>query len=539
MSRLRNQGDYCTQRQTFRWEIPSDFNIYKATVGHPEHAHRRALRHIDTDGKKTDYTFSECDLAARKLAQYFDSIGLPQGARVGIFLSQCPETIITHMACYLSRRIAMPLFCLFRHEALHYRLENAEAQCIVCDKEGLEIIRQLKPSLPSLKHVLCVDDDATSVDLFSDVIRPFDGDRTCDPSGPDDPAVMIYTSGTTGAPKGALHGHRVLLGHMPCVDMTFECPTPDDNLFWTPADWSWIGGLFDVLMPSLLVGSGIVSYRFKKFDPLLAFDLMAQESVRNVFLPPTALKLMRSAHPKGRRQDISLRTAMSGGEALSGELLDWGREVLGVSINELYGQTECNLVLGNSGLLFPQKQGSIGKPVPGHDVVLLDDHGEIIEADYQTGQIAVAAPDPVMMLGYWNNEVATAEKYHGDYLLTGDFGYRDEEGYYFFDGRRDDLISVAGYRIGPTEIEDCIVSHPDVAMVAVIGVPDEVKGQVIKAFVVPRGGRQPDFEFVEELKGQVRNRLAAHEVPKFIEFVDALPLTATGKIIRAELRNRL
>ena len=350
-----------------------------------------------------------------------------------------------------------------------------------------------------------------------------------------DPALIIYTSGTTGPPKGALHAHRTLLGHLPGVEFPHNFFPKQDDFFWTPADWAWIGGLIDVLLPSWHHGIPVLAYRGRKFDPEFAFDLMDRHGIRNAFLPPTALKLMRQVKDARNRFGHRLRSVGSGGETLGRELLDWGKEALGLTINEFYGQTEANLVVGNCAEIMAVRPGAMGKTIPGHVVDIVNDKGEVLPTG-TTGNVAIKRPDPVMFIGYWNNAKATKDKFIGDWSLTGDMGYKDEDNYLWFVGRQDDVITSAGYRIGPGEIEDCLIKHKAISMAAVVGKPDKMRTEIVKAFIV----LQPDIKASESLKADiqdfVRNRLAAHEYPREIAFVDALPMTATGKIIRMKLR---
>jgi acetyl-CoA synthetase len=307
-------------------------------------------------------------------------------------------------------------------------------------------------------------------------------------------------------------------------------------VFWTPADWAWIGGLFDVLLPAWHHGVPVVARRSAKFDPEAACALMARQGVRNVFLPPTALKLMRQDLPSNAAA-VRLRSIGSGGETLGAELLEWGRATFDVTINEFYGQTECNLVVSNNADLMPVRPGSMGRAVPGHNVAVIDSRGNVL-ADGETGEIAVRRPDPVMFLGYWNQPEATREKFALDWLRTGDVGRRDGDGYFWYQGRSDDVITSAGYRIGPAEIEDCLLRHPAVAMAAAIGVPDQLRTEIVKACIVLKPGVAGSDALAREIQDHVRTRLAAHEYPRLVEFLDALPLTATGKVMRRELRAR-
>jgi len=353
----------------------------------------------------------------------------------------------------------------------------------------------------------------------------------------DDPALMIYTSGTTGAPKGALHGHRVVLGHVPGVQFAHEfLPRPDD-LAWTPADWAWAGGLLNILLPCLTLGVPVMAARFEHFDPEFTWDLIARHRVRNAFVPPTAMKLLRTAGSPRGRHAIDLRTIASAGEALGRETYEWAKAELGMTINEFYGQTECNLVLGSCAAIGVTRSGAIGKATPGHRVAVIDEDGRPVGPG-DTGQIAVGRPDPVMFLGYWNQPEATAAKFLGDWMITGDQGLVDEDGYVFFVGRDDDLITSSGYRIGPAEIEDCLAGHPAVALAAVVGKPDRLRTEIVKAHVKLVPGQVASEDLAADIRAYVRHRLSAHEYPREIEFVTEIPLTTSGKVIRRFFRER-
>jgi acetyl-CoA synthetase len=327
----------------------------------------------------------------------------------------------------------------------------------------------------------------------------------------------------------------VLLGHLPGVEMPHEfLPQPGDRL-WTPADWAWAGGLLNVLLPGLHHGVPVVARKTEKFDPEEAFRLMADHQVRNTFVPPTALRMLRTVpNPRGRFA-LALRTIASGGETLGAETFAWGREALGLTINEFYGQTECNLVLSSCAAIGVAKPGAIGKPVPGHKVAVIRDDGSPCEPG-ELGQIAVARPDPVMFLSYWNKPGATEAKFIGDWMTTGDQGLLDADGYVRFVGRDDDVITSAGYRIGPGEIEDCLIRHPAVALAAAVGKPDPVRTEIVKAFIVLKEGYSASDTLASDIQGFVRGRLSAHEYPREISFRSNLPLTTTGKVIRRLLR---
>ena len=534
---LPEAHSYDELRAKFRWAIPERFNIGVDVCDKWARDERTALIHKTRDGKVQRYSFKRLRGLSNRLANVLAANGVGRGDRIGILLPQAPETAVAHIATYKLGAIAVPLFTLFGPEALHYRLENAGASTLITDAAGLEKLSGLRDQLPDLRLILSIDGPAGGAEDFHGLLDRAKDDFAAVETRAEDPALIIYTSGTTGPPKGALHAHRVLLGHLPGVEMPQDLfPRPGD-LFWTPADWAWIGGLLDVLLPAWHHGVPVLSHRFAKFDPEQAFQLMADFGVRNVFMPPTALKMMRHVPRPRDRWPVALRSIGSGGETLGAELLDWGQETFGVSINEFYGQTECNLVVANCAALMPVYPGAMGRPVPGHDVAIVDDDGRLRAAG-ESGTVAIRRPDPVMFLEYWRNPEATARKFAGDWLLTGDQGVLDERGYLRFVGRDDDVITSAGYRIGPGEIEDCLIKHPAVAMAAAIGVPDPLRTERVKAFVVLKEGHAGTDGLAEEIRAFVKSRLAAHEYPRDVAFVPALPLTATGKVMRRTLRDQ-
>jgi acetyl-CoA synthetase len=536
---VTDRGTYETLRETFRWEIPERYNIAVDTVD--RHAAARptdlALIFEDEAGATSRYTFEDVRRASNRLANVLVGSGHERGDRVAILLPQTPETAIAHIAAYRAGFIAVPLFVLFGPDAIEYRLADSGATAVITDLADWPKVAEVRDRLPNLRTIIVVGGKGVDATLDFDNVTSGAADAfpTVDTLA-EDPAIIIYTSGTTGPPKGALHAHRFLLGHMPGVLLPQEFPPQPDDLFWTPADWAWIGGLYDVLFPAWHWGIPVLAHRARRFDPQGALDLMARHRVTNVFLPPTALKLIRNsgARPAG---DMSLRAIASGGETLGAELLDWGRRTLGVTINEFYGQTECNLVISNAASVMAIRPGSMGRPVPGHDVAVIDEAGQVLPAG-EVGEIAVSRPDPVMFLGYWGRPEATEAKFSGDWMRTGDRASIDTDGYIWYQARNDDVITSAGYRIGPGEIEDCLLRHPAVGMVAAVGIPDPDRTEVVKAFVVLAAGVTASDALTTELQGYVRERLAAHEYPRSIEYVSELPLTATGKVMRRVLRDR-
>ena len=536
---LPDARDYPALYRLFRWNIPEYYNIGvdccdRWAAAEPD---RLAILHVHVDGREEAVSFGRLRERSNRLANVLRAHNIGRGDRVAIMLPQMPEVAVAHFAIYKLGAVALPVAVLFGPDALSYRLQNSGAKGLITNAQGVAKLNTIRDQTPDLSCVLSIDDRTDGATTLTEMLARASADFTPVDTGPDDPALMIYTSGTTGQPKGALHGHRVLLGHLPGVEMPhYPFPQANDR-YWTPADWAWAGGLLDVLLPSLHHGVAVVARRIEKFDPEDAFALMQKAQVRNAFIPPTALRMMRAApNPRGR-YDLKLRTIASGGESLGVEALEWGKEAFGLTINEFYGQTECNLVLSSCSALGVLKPGAIGKPVPGHAVAVIGRDGEVLKPG-AIGQIAVKRPDPVMFLEYWGRPEATRDKFIGDWMTTGDQGVMDEEGYFSFVGRDDDVITSAGFRIGPGEIEDCLLKHPAVALAAVVGKADPIRTEIVKAFIVLKAGREPSDALAAEIQGFVRTRLSAHEYPREVAFIEAMPMTTTGKVIRRLLRER-
>ena len=528
--------DYDSQYQRFAWDMDPGFNIGRAVSDDwaAREPDRVCLEHFSPDGNHERLTYADLARRSNAFARALAALGVARGDRIALMLPQGFSTAIAHVAIYKLGAIAVPLALLFGIEALEHRLGASGAKVLVTTAEGRDKVAAMASRLTELAHVVVAGGADSAFDrlVASHSNAPLEIE-----TGLEDPALMIFTSGTTGPPKGALHAHRVLIGHIPGVQTHHEfLPQPGDRL-WTPADWAWAGGLLNVLLPGLLLGVPVVSSPAQKFDPELAFRIIAEMDVRNAFIPPTALRIMRAVEAPRSRYDLKLRTVGSGGESLGRETYDWARQELGLTINEFYGQTECNLVLSSCAAKGVSRGGAIGKPVAGHVVGVIDEAGNEVGPGV-TGQIAVKRPDPVMFLGYWENKAATKAKFIGDWMLTGDQGVVDEDGYFSFFGRDDDVITSAGYRIGPGEIEDCLTGHPAVALAAVVGKPDRLRTEIVKAYVVPAAGYLPSPELALDIRDWVKTRLSAHEYPREVDFVDSLPLTTTGKVIRRELRQR-
>ncbi|WP_417721931.1 AMP-binding protein [Salipiger sp.] len=498
--------DHARMREAFDRALPARLNMARQVCD--EWAARDPERVAILEHGGDAVSYGALALLSRRVQAALEARRVTRGDRVGVLLSQSPLCAAAHVACWRMGAISVPLFKLFREDALRTRLDDSGARVVVTDDEGAEML--------------------VSFDL--DVVTDLPGvpsDAPCADTGPDDPAIIIYTSGTTGKPKGALHGHRVLTGHLPGVEISHDLLGQAGDVLWTPADWAWIGGLFDVAMPGLAIGVPVVAARMRKFSVGECLDICRDNGVRNVFFPPTALRMLKA---EGAALP-GLRSVASGGEPLGAEMLAWGREAFGLVINEFYGQTECNMVASSCAALYPPRPGFIGRPVPGHEVAVIDAEGRRTEAE---GDVAVRRGSASMMLEYWNNPAETAAKFRGDWLVTGDRGIFEGEELRFV-GREDDVITSAGYRIGPAEIEDCLLTHPGVATCGVVGKPDPLRTEIVKAYVV----RKPGADVAaDELRAWVRERLATYSCPREIQFLDALPMTVTGKVIRKELKRR-
>lgn len=526
---LPDQRDWEAMRAAFRWPVPERFNIAAVCCDNWAAESPERVAVIDASEGDRAWTYGALKDRSDRLASVFAGLGVGPGDRVAVLLPQSPAVLIAHFAAYKIGAVVLPLFTLFGPDALEYRLADSGARLAVTDAEGAEKLAGLRDRLPGLGEVLSVD-GGPARDLWAEIAgaEPHPAPRD---TAAEDPAVLIYTSGTTGPPKGALHAQRFLIGHLPSIELHHRgLPQPGD-CGWTPADWAWIGGLMDMALPCLYYGVPLVAHRARKFEPAEAWALIARLKVRNLFLPPTALKLMRTAPVPG---DVAVRSVGSGGESLGADLLAWGRQALGVEICEFYGQTECNLVITCVPGLMDAPPGSMGRATPGFDVAVIGPDGAP-RAPGEIGEIAVRRGAASMFLGYWGQEARTAAKFNGAWMRTGDLGICDADGYFTYVARDDDVITSSGYRIGPSEIENCLLGHPDVVMAAVVGEPDPVRTEIVVAHVVLRDGA--DWAGLEQaLIQRVRAHVSPHVAPRKVIRAERLPMTATGKIMRRALR---
>ncbi len=532
---LTRVGDYpglWSQVDFHTMVIPERFNLGVACTDDQDPA-ATALIVVAPDRSHVSYTFGQVTEQANRLANALTALGIRRGDVVGIVKSASIEAGVAFMALFRMGAIALPLSSLFGPDALSFRLTHGEAKAVLTSVQNYPKVREALGVDSGLPVVVIGGEPEPGAYRYAEVLAAASAQFSPVDTAAEDPAFLIYTSGTTGDPKGALHAHRIVFGHITGFEAVYEFYPEPLDVVWSPADWAWIAGLMDILVPAWYYGLPVVVDADSAFGAERAVWLMREFKVSLTLLPATALRMIRAAGlPRG---NFSFRAVCSGGEALGADLLAWSEDFFGALVNEGYGQTELNVCIGNTASVYPVRPGSLGRALPGTVVAVLGDDGNpVID---QEGEIAVDRHHPNTMIEYWRNPVATKEKFHGDWLLTGDLGVQDQDGYVWFHSRKDDVIKSAGYRIGPGEIENSLGSHQAVAMAAVVGVPDERRGQVPKAFVVLRPGLAPSDELAEELRQHVRSRLAPHEVPREIAFLDDLPKTTTGKILRRALRD--
>ena len=543
------EDNYDVLYNQFHWHVPRELNLAEVCcIRWANDKTRIAMYYEDETGHTATLTYAALREQANRLSNVLRKLGVRKGDRVAVILPQRPETVVAHIACYQLGAVIMPLSILFGPDALEYRLQNSEAEIAIIDPASHENLEEARTNCPALKHVIMADayasEASNTLDWHTELLTTV-ADFEPAPTLASDPAVLVYTSGTTGAPKGALIPHSAIIGNLSGFVASQNWFPQEDDIFWSPADWAWTGGLWDALLPTLYFGKPIVGYR-GRFSPETAFYLMQKYGVTNTFLFPTALKMMMKAFPAPRdAYRLKLRAIMSAGEAVGDTVFNWCSTALNVTPNEMFGQTEMNYIVGNSAQQWPAKPGSMGRPYPGHRVAVIDDEGNPVKTG-EIGEVALnrtdihGHPDPIFFIGYWKNPEATSLKYTHDWCRTGDLASMDEDGYLWYQGRADDMFKAAGYRIGPSEIENCLIKHPSVVNAAVVPKPDAERGNIVKAFVVLRHdterSEQADAHLIAELQNHVRGKLAPYEYPKEIEFIDALPMTTTGKIQRRLLR---
>lgn len=532
---------YEDARTLFEWDFPETFNMaWDLVKKHDDPRGTVAVFQGYPDGRQKTLTFHDMDILSNRLANQLEDRGVEKGDRVAIALPQKYQTLASHLAVWKLGAISVPLTVQFGEDALEYRLSDSEAKVAIYDDSIAETMEAVTDECPSLESLIVVDGESQgTVETFEEIISGAARDFTMAETHRDDPAIILYTSGSTGDPKGVLHGHQLWASYAPSMYAVWDLDVLDKTVIWTSTDFAWVGALGWVL-PMWHFGRPIVCYPMGGFDSESAFEVLEEFNVTNTFLPPTAIRMMMEVDAPADTYELDdLEMVATGGEPVTPEVIDWvTNELEDVRINEMYGQTEATTFIGDCRPWFEPKLGTIGKPGPGHDVAILDpETGEEMPLG-EPGEIAIKRDDPVVFQEYWNKPELTEETKQGDWHLTGDIGMADEEGYVAFSSRADDVIITSGYRVSPREVESAILQHDDVEEVAVIGIPDETRGKVIKAFVQPREGVDGDDDLREEIQTLVRDDLAKYEYPREIELMTELPTTTTGKIQKQDLRKR-
>ncbi|MEJ2728724.1 MAG: AMP-binding protein [Deltaproteobacteria bacterium] len=526
--------------RNFRWELPEYFNIAVDICDKwADDKYRLALIYLDEDEREHKITYWELKTASNRLANALQEHGVAREDRIGILMAPAPQTLVAHIAVYKLGAILVPMIQLFGPLAIEYRLKNSGAKGVITDKKNLAKILEIKDRLPDLKLIMAVDAQGEAGVLdFADTLAR--GSRYFSPvaTKPDDPALIIYTSGTTGPPKGALHGHRLMIAEATNTGFSLDLFPQKGDLLWTHCDWAYIAGSFTALYPTMHYGHAIVEYaKTGRFDSEKVFSIISRYGVTVIFAIATAFRMMMHAvkNPQERYDLDELRSITVGGETMGKDLYEWGQRALGVKFNENYGMTECDFMVSNCSKIMKVYPGSMGRAIPGHIVEVIDEQGNV-QKPGEYGEFAIKRPDPSIFLGYWGDPEATQKRFIGDWFRTGDYGTKDENGYFWFTGRKDYVIESGGYRIGPGEVEDVLVKHDAVKLAAVIGVPDEIRGEIVKAFIVPEPDVVADKALEDRLKQHVKGQLEAHAYPREIEFLEEMPMTDTGKIMKNELR---
>ncbi|MEE8266397.1 MAG: AMP-binding protein [Acidiferrobacterales bacterium] len=527
--------------QRLKIALPARANIALDTVGRHakgEKANHTALVFEDASGTLHRYTFAELDALSSRLAKGLLEKGVRRGDPVAVHTGQRPETAIAHFAIHKLGAIVLTLSQLYGPDTVEHILNDSKCKVVITDEAAWENLRAHRARFASLEHCIVVGDPGPGEIPFHQCLTADGQGLELVQTATNDPALLMYTSGSTGMPKGMLHAHRIIHAYLPTLTMVYnlELDKPG-QVFWSPADWAWVGGLLDLVLPAWQAGQTVIATQHR-FEAAWAFDFMARHGVTHSFMTPTALKRLAEIDNPRSHWDLRVRVICTGGESLPGNVVRWAQQDFGIVCNEFYGLTEFNHMVGNCQALYPIEPGSMGRAMPGRRVAIIDELGNE-QPDGEVGEIASWRPDdPTLFLGYWGSPGVPEKMRVGKWLRSGDLAVRDKGGYFWYEGRNDDLIKSAGYRIGPAEVEDALVKHPRVAEAAVVGCPDPERGSIVMAFVRLARGAKPSDALKRELQDFVKKNLAAYKYPREIEFVGSFPLTSSGKIRRNELRAR-
>ncbi|HEV3000118.1 MAG TPA: AMP-binding protein [Solirubrobacteraceae bacterium] len=505
--------EVCANHQ---WRVPERYNI-AADVCDKHPRDKLAMVWERYDGARRDLTWGELQDLSAQAAHMLREAGVGRGDRVGVVLPPTAEAAAVFFGTWKLGALLLSMSVLYGDDGIRHRLQDSGAKVLVTDRANAGRFDH--------PHLLVLDDGL--LDGLPTTHETLD-------TGADDPAQLYYTSGTTGLAKGIVHAHRYILAH---EEFAYCHEVQDGERFHGMGEWAWAAGIAPLLGPWRLGAVQCVYQREGGFDPHRQLDFLSRHEVTNVFTTPTAMRAMMAIGDAAARYPQRFRRVCSAGEPLNPEAIRWFRDQYGITVLDYYGLTESYPLCGN----FPWmevREGSMGRPMPGWDVQILDEDEQPVPRG-ERGEICLRArSNPHYPLGYWNKEEESRETFGGEWFHTKDAAVMDEDGYVWYDGRADDVIIAAGYRIGPFEVESACLEHPAVREAAAVASPDEVRGNVVKAFVVVAEGHEPGDELAEDIKRFVRERLSAYAYPRRIEFVDDLPKTLTGKIRRVELRER-
>jgi len=520
---------YAEMTSRFRWEVPARYNIAADVMDKHDPA-KLAMLWEDWRGEERRLSFGDLQSLTNRTANALRAHGVGEGDRVAVMLPPLPESAAAFIATYKLGAILLSLSILYGDDSIVHRLRDCGAKVIVTDAENRARIDRVRDQLPTLEHVLVIDEDfGRAVAAASPVCETLD-------TPADQAAQIYYTSGTTGLAKGIVHAHRYVLGHN---EFELIHDVREGEVFHSTGEWAWIAGIVPGLLGPWRFGVPIaVLARKGGYDPQQTLYVLGKYKVGNLFATPTALRSMAAlGDVRSRYPGISLRIACCAGEPCNPGVIHWFKGQFGIPVFDFYGLSESYPLCGN----FPTMEvrpGSMGKPLPGWQVALLDEHDQPVP-EGEAGEICLRArTNPHYPLGYWNKPEATEEVFGGEWFHTRDVARQDEDGYVWYEGRNDDVIISAGYRIGPFEVESALIEHPQVVEAAAVASPDERRGHVVKGFVRLAEGAEPSEELAAEIRAFVRERLSAYAYPRLIEFVEDLPKTLTGKIRRIELRER-
>jgi acetyl-CoA synthetase len=519
MDSIATFGSYEQARTRHRWEVPERYNI-AADVCDRHPRERLAMIHEDFRGTVTRVRWGELQDDSNRFANVLSAHGVEPGDRVAMLLPPVPDAAAAFFGTWKTGAILLSMSVLYGDEAIRHRLTDSEPRVLVTDQANADRIER---SL--VEHLLILDDDLLARGSSS---------FQCLDTAADDPAQLYYSSGTTGLAKGILHAHRYLLGH---EEFVYCHDVREGELFHGMGEWAWAAGICPLLGPWRYGAVQTVYQREGGFDPGRQLDFLSRHEVSNVFATPTAIRSMMSVGDARTRYPQKFRIVCSAGEPLNPEAIRWFREQYGVTVLDYYGLTESYPLVANYPFM-EVREGSMGKPMPGWEVAILDEDERPVTPG-ERGEICLKArTNPTYPLGYWRRPEDSEEVFGGEWFHSKDAAREDEAGYYWYEGRADDVIISAGYRIGPFEVESACLEHPAVAEAAVVASPDERRGSVVKAFIVLASGHEPTDGLAEEIKAFVREHLSAYAYPRKVEFVADLPKTLTGKIRRIELRDR-